>query len=279
MNRKTLQPKISNENRGFNSALYFNQNNYGRKRLEIDPKAELVEKKRIYGSLPTPKSIETPPSCTSLSTLKKCISNDLFNKIQESSPIKSDKSRNTGDDLEIISPDYENFDESSDNIIISLHQDLEEVNEHKDSDDKPMFMNSLNNQNYFLNAASNVKNSVGYNNLNQYSSHPNHIGLPINKILPANTSFFFNNNNSEGNLLKFGMNCLNIRGTNISASKQEENSGRNSSGRTSNSSTETVKSANGKNIIKKTINNQDIKGWVCIQCKNFNYESKNIYLI
>jgi hypothetical protein len=272
--RKTNTKINSNvtENRGFNSALYFN----APKKLEIETRDCKLEKRRKIGkeAEATPKSIDTPQSCTSIN-LKRCIPNDLFNKIEESSPIKSHGSR---EDYEIIAPDFDNFDESSDNIIINLKPlDIEIIPEESHLDNAQTSMNFPNSQSYFYRADNN-----NFNNFNQYNSHPNLIGYPMNNTMQLNPTFYFRSNNSEGNLLNNGMNNNNNNNNNSNNNNETQqfnqlfkiNDFKNEETATPSTIKETK--AN-KNITKKTINNQDIKGWTCTQCKNFNYESKNYF--
>jgi hypothetical protein len=252
------------ENRGFNSALYFNAQNFKEsKKLTIEIGGLKVEKRRNLGKeTTTPKSIETPQSCTSGIDLKKCISRDLFNKIEESSPINS---LALGEEIpELITPD-DNFDESSDNIIFNLQPDLEE------DGSAQQFTNYQNTQSYFNISNVNV-NSNNNNGFNQYNSHPNLINFPIPNSMQMNPMFFFKTNNSTGNL-------LNNNNTNDEFSKmfklnefKKEELIKNTNNNTNNKDSTQA----SKNISNKTINNKDIKGWTCTQCKNFNYESNFI---
>jgi len=252
------------ENRGFNSALYFNALNFQKEKLEIDTRDYKLEKRRKIGKDTTPKSIDTPQSCTSNIDLKLCISNDLYRKIDESSPIKSHGSREEyeviNEDYEVITPDFENFDESSDNIIINLQNaTIEEADESTQqtshTQNYPNTQSYFYRENNFINYNQNCQNS-------QYNSHPNMIVFPnanpINPI-PINPMYYFKPNNSEGNLLinnKTDFSKL----FKVNDYKKEEINNQ-------------IKKKDNKNITKKTINNQDIKGWTCNQCKNFNYES------
>ncbi len=261
----------TNENRGFNSALYFNSNNYNLKKLEIETNNN--KPKRKLGMDATPKSIDTPQSCASVIDLKKCIPKDVFNKIEESSPIKSTSS--IAENLEIIAPDFDEFEESCDEIVINLQPtDMESngIEESNDNAQKSMLPNTMS---YF-----NVNNN---NNFNKYNSHPQ---IGYTNMMPNMThGFFSRTNNSEGDLLNYKMNNNNEVNNNvnnvnndfsklfkINDYKKEENSN------PINNTTKDTNKPSGKNIIKKTINNQDIKGWTCVKCKNFNYESKLLYL-
>jgi len=269
MQVKERKQAPNNENRGFNSALYLI------KKLEIDTRDYKVEKKRRFGkevtpkngfSMHTPKSIDTPQSCTSVIDLKNCISNDLLKKLEESSPTKS---RNSFEEIcEVIGQNQENLDESSDNIIINLKpaSDSAYVEDNQEFLIQQPKMNLPNTHSFFYKPNQNFT-------FNQYNNLPIPNAFPINNIPMA--SMFYFKNNSEGNLLNANNQRSKINNDNNDFSKlfkinddivvkQEETV----------SNKITKENSDNKNIIKKTINNQDIKGWTCTQCKNFNYESK-----
>ena len=274
--RQSYQKSSNTENRGFNSALYFNaQNLKNVKKLEIETRDSKLEKRRKFGLEATPKSIDTPQSTTSGIDLKKCLSRDLFNKIEESSPTKSRGSINDMEEIfEVITPDFENPDDSSDNIIINLQNaqcnmdnlSLEESNQYESTNHTNNTNNGNahypNTQSYFYRENTNFNN----NNFHQYNSNPNQIGFFSNTMQMNVPQGYYIKNNSEGNLLNSN-NIINEKKDfsklfKINDYKKEE------SVVTNNITKDT------KNITKKTINNQDINGWTCTQCKNFNYESK-----
>lgn len=279
---KTSNKGTFDKKGGFNSILYL-QNYPNLKNIEIDIKeAAKYDRLERLLRLATPKSIDTPQSCTS-GDLKRCITNDLYNKIEQPSPAKS-KILIEEVEEELIAPDLDRFDESSDNIIIDLQNDLESLNFQNEEQARSMPKT----HSYFYPPRDN------YKAMNQYSSLPNQIGFHTNGILPINPAMYFRPNNSEKNLLNFSNNPVTQNPNFISQQQmpqainiddeftrlfkandfKKEEQIQNTTTNETTSSPKEEKSANGKNIIKKTINNQDIKGWICIQCKNFNYESK-----